>query len=213
MTRIIASTALLAAMGLAGTAATAGTIDFTSDPASTSGTVGGFAYTITTIGGPLTSTTYDGGDPTPVNSFDLAFALDGAGVNDDEISQTMGTSESIIVTFTTPVRATGFAFLDLFKDLNGGDDFEVGVLTVDGLQTVDLSADDVFGAGAGYAERIGLSVIGSQFAFTVRSGNDSAGNPDGALAALQIAAIPVPAAGLLLAGALGGMGLARRRRG
>ncbi len=213
MTRFIARTALAAAFGLAGAAATAGTIDFTADPVATTGSVDGFGYTITTTGGMLSTTPYDGGNPTPVNAFDLAFALDGAGVNDDEITMLMNGSQSIIVTFDQAVRLTGFAFLDLFRDAIGDDSDEVGVVTVDGGTVLDIFAVDQFGAGAGYAERTGLGAIGRAFAFTVRSGNDSVGQPDAALAALQVAAIPVPAAGVLLIGALGGLGFMRRRRG
>lgn len=215
MTRLISRTALAAVLASAATAASAGTLDFTAAPVATSGTVDGVGYAITTTGGAFNTTTYDGGTPLPTNSFDLAFDLDGAGVGDDEISSLMNGSQSIVVTFDRSVMLQGFAFLDLFEDDDHNDDDidEIGVLTVDGGDVFEIFANQMVGTGAGYAELTELSKIGTEFAFTVRDGNDSVGQPDAALAALQVAAIPVPAAGILLVGALGGLGAMRRRRG
>ena len=68
------------------------------------------------------------------------------------------------------------------------------------------------GVQSGYAEVLGLSLIGQSFVFTAGSLNDTAGFADGALAAMKVAAVPLPAGGLLLLTALGGLAAVRRRK-
>ena len=48
--------------------------------------------------------------------------------------------------------------------------------------------------------------------FTMLSSNDNYGFADGALAGIGLAAVPVPAAGLMLMGGLAGLGALRRRK-
>ncbi len=201
--------ALLASVVAFGaTSASSAVIDFTSGGVITNGTVlGDVDYEVTAVGGPLTATAYDGGLPTPVNSFGLAFVADGYGVTDDEIT-TNRLVESITITFSESVKITGFAFLDLFQQL--ADLGEVAVMSF-GAGDVEL-AFDTANAASGYAELTGLDIRTASVTFTVQRTNDTRGFADGALAAIEVAAVPVPAAGLLMLGGLGGLLALRRRR-
>ncbi len=194
-----------ASMMVAASAVSAGVIDFTSASTGTSGTINGVAWTMT--GKPVqgnNNQTFDDG-MTPANSFGLAFDTDGYGVRDDEI----GPRESITITFAKAVRITGFAFLDLYESLMNPGTGEVGEMTID-----NVVYDTAYtGAAGGYSESIfGKPVMATSVKFTAVSSNDDRGVLDGALAALQIAPIPLPAAGLMLLTALGGVAALRRRK-
>lgn len=207
-----------AALALMGTAASAATIDFTRNAsvgAISSGSVKGVGYTVTANGALNNSQRYDGGTPFPMNSFGLAFDRDGLGVGDDEISRTISNSEFVRITFDRAVEVTGFAFLDLFR-ARQGQSREAGVVRVGGNggspDAVLLAVQDFAERGVpGYAELTGLSLFSNEFTFRVRNGNDAVGVADGALAAVQVGAVPIPAAGVLLVGALGGLAAMRRR--
>jgi hypothetical protein len=199
------------AMGVA-----ASTIDFTDSgsytftPAAATGSTDGIGWTldsvpdtsVLTISGP-----YDG-DAAPATP--LALENDGIGVLmttevDDEVTFP---AESLTMTFDAAVEVTGFYFLDLFGDetVTIYADGELVPLTV--VNATSVAFDNSVGGYTYYA--LGATV--TSLTFVPGSLNDNAGNPDFALAGIDIAAVPVPAAGLLLLTALGGLGLARRRK-
>ena len=233
--RFLKVSAAASALALSAAGASAATLDLTADSPANAGTLAGVGYTISAVGGALDNAqSYDGGQPTPTGDLadELAFERDGYGVDGDEITLA-DPAEAIVIAFDSVVRLTGVAFLDLFNDEytdlasqrtthvrnDAGDLFEVSdefaELLVDGVSAFYVDSVDNLGAGAGYAEATGLSFVGQTFTFqvgTASTQNDGSGAPDFALAGIQVAAVPVPAAGLLLLGALGGLGAAARRR-
>jgi hypothetical protein len=209
---LAAAVTMAGAMGVA-----ASTIDFTDTgsytftPAAATGSTDGIGWTldsvpdtsVLTISGP-----YDG-DAAPATP--LALDNDGIGVLlttevDDEVSFP---AESLTMTFDEAVEVTGFYFLDLFGE-------ETVTIYADGELVVPLAtvtADSAAGDNSigGYTY-YALGATVTSLTFVPGSQNDNRGDPDFALAGIDIAAIPVPAAGLLLLTALGGLGLARRRK-
>ena len=69
-----------------------------------------------------------------------------------------------------------------------------------------------FNKGAGFAFNGDFRITGTQFTFTIGDSNDGVGLADGALAGVNVAAVPLPAGMLLLGTALGGFSFARRRQ-
>lgn len=210
----------LAASALMATGASATVIDFTAAGVGLSGSLGG-GVTWTMTGdpeAPNNDQAFDGVTPFNGQTFTLAFDTDGFGISDDEIAAEP--PQNIILSFWKDnlpyeVNILGFAFLDLFE--LDGEDGESGILTVDsgasaGAQ-VELRFNPLNGVPkGGYAEKTGLDLFATKITFTVGRINDNRGVADGALAALQIAPIPLPAGGLLLLTALGGVAALRRRR-
>ena len=197
------STAAAMSVTLLASAASAGVIDFTSASTGTSGSINGIAWTMT--GTPIqgnNTQVFDGTEP--ANSFGLAFDTDGYGVRDDEI----GVRETITITFASLVKITGFAFLDLFESMLTPGTGEFGVAKINGMDY----AVGYTGENSGYAEQFINPVATTSVTFTATSNNDDRGVLDGALAALEIAPIPLPAAGLMLLTALGGVAALRRRK-
>ena len=226
---ITKSIAVAGAIALAPVAASAASLlDLTAAGAMNVGTLGGANYAITAIGGNLNnSQRYDGGArPSGTIADQLAFVRDGYGIKDDEITYP---GEQLVITFDRMVRLTGAAFLDLFNDagVHNGDHGQVvnedGAsdeyvrLVVDGASVSIFDSVCPFQTCGGYAEFTGLDLVGKVFVFEAGDSsltrNDGVGDPDFALAAIEVAAVPVPAAGLLLLGALGGLRAARRRQG
>ena len=220
MTKKFGIVGLATGLLLAGSlGASASVIDFTDSSTTTSGTVLGGTVGWSASGAdsagnavnPTTNNTFDGTLPI-TNSFGLAFDEDGWGIDDDE---TAGgpPPETITITFRYAVRIVGFAFLDLFPDETVQNDAgERGIMTVNGNNYfADFNpAED--GRG-GYAEfLLTTPVFGTVVTFTAGVTNDNAGSPDGALAALKVAPVPLPAGGLLLLTALGGVAALRRKR-
>lgn len=196
-------------------AASAHVIDYTKGTTGTSGSIlGGSVNWTMTANGILNNSQLFDGNAVPGGS-PLTFQTDGYGVGakDDEIT-TGGTKgqEVITVSFSAPTLIDAIYFLDLFVARDGSSK-EIGVATFDGLTSVNLVASDLANSGAGgYVAATFAPILATVIKFTVLRSNDSRGFADGALAGVGIAPVPVPAAGLMLLGALGGIAALRRRK-
>jgi hypothetical protein len=202
----------LAATLMGSVGAFASTIDLTdngsyvANGSSAEGVVDGVTWEITPVPGDATltyNTPYDGGAE-PVGA-GLAFENDGIGIDDDEVTFD---AESLVMTFSEAVTVESVAVLDLFgleTMTLWADGVEIGTLT-----TTTASGDNSFGGYALYV--LGTPVTATTLTFVPGSQNDEYGSPDFALAAVTLAPVPVPAAGLLLLGGLGLLGAAKRRR-
>lgn len=204
-------------LSLGAIAANAYTIDFTSSSTGTSGALrGGVTWNMTASGILNNTQAFDGIATAATNASGLAFDTDGYGVgrNDDEITTfPNGRQEWIKVTFSAPVLVNALYFLDLFISPNGSSQ-EIAVATINGgFPIVNINAVDVFNrVNGGFASTTFAPILVSEIFFTVLSSNDAVGFADGALAGIGIAPVPVPAAGLLLLGGLGGLAALKRRR-
>lgn len=203
------------ALGMGAVSASAALLDFTSDasysvqgPALASGTINGIGWTLTPQGGGLTFT-----KPGPGAQGVLAGDNDGIGIDDDEI--TIRPPESVTLTFDKAIRVTGLFFLDLFIAADNSVT-ESAIVSVNGVEKAELFAqqnEPGFGLGSFEAANGDfVSFTGKSFTFTVGTQNDQVGKADYALGGIEIAPIPLPAGILLLGTALGGLGLARRRK-
>lgn len=191
------------------TSASAALLDFTAN-GSLSGTLAnGIGYTVTgTPVAPNQDQAFDGNAANVLAP--LALENDGIGIDDDEVAF----SQSIIITFTAPVKITKAYFLDLFQT-PGGSAEEVADISVNGggVNYTVGAIEPYTPGGTGYAElTFSPAAFGSMFTFTAESTNDDEGDPDYALAGLEVAAIPLPAGVLLMGTALAGFGLVRRRK-
>lgn len=199
---------------VAGTiSASAAVVDFTdtsifttSTPASATGSVGGFNFTVTGSSPDLTYNTTTG--PGAVGG--LAGETDGIGIGDDEIDGT----EYVTVVFDRRVRLVGVSFLDLFRSAS---DAEQASLYA-GVPPTPLNFVSSFAAtetyapgGAGYGS-FAVSAKGTTFTFDSGAGNDAQGVGDFALASLEVVPVPVPAALVLLGTSLLGFRVLHRRR-
>lgn len=146
----------------------------------------------------------------------LACDSDGAGIVDDEIS-VAGYTQKLTVFFENvagaaqEVRITGLQFLDFF--LNGGTgEVESAFVSVNNGPAMEFFASEAFvtdGAGH-FAQDVDWNGVTS---LTLWAGdNDGLANADFALAALEVQAVPLPAAAWLLVAGVAGLGLASRRR-
>jgi hypothetical protein len=140
----------------------------------------------------------------------LAGEYDGLGISNDEITYP---SEWITITFVKPVTLTAVYFLDVFFRA-GGADTESGIVSKGGAPgAIDgsVAASVPTSEGVGFAQITGLSLKGTTFTFWAGPGEDDS-SADVALAAIEIAPIPLPAGALLIGTALGALGLVRRRK-
>jgi hypothetical protein len=210
---LFAGAVLAGAMAASG-GASATVIDFTSASTGHSGSIlgGSVTWTMTASGHLNNSQAFDG-NTTPAGT-GLSFETDGYGVglNDDEITTGPTSQQWIDVTFSQAVRIDAIHFLDLFRARTGGT-FEVGQAMIDGTTVISLAAVDLASSGApGFVSAVFKPIYATVIRLTVLSGNDGLGFADGALAGIGIAPVPVPAAGLMLLGGLGGVAAVRRRR-
>lgn len=217
MTVSLKTLAFAAAVALPAGSALAGSIDFTDEltysfsATQIDGSVDGVSYkmTPTPSEGPLTRA-----KPGPLGIATLVGDNDGIGIVDDEVT---AANELLLLTFTNTVSLTGLYFLDLFKSASVTSQASEHVfVSVDGGAAIQFGATEAFSnTGFGYGEFLGQSLTGQKFLFTAGGNNpgnnDSVGNPDFALARLDVAPVPLPAGVLLLGGALGGLGFMRRR--
>lgn len=207
-----------AVMALGAAAGNAYTIDFTDANTGATGTLfgGSVSWTMTASGILNNSQAFDGTANAATAASGLSFDTDGYGVgrNDDEITTfPNGQQEWIRVSFSTPVLVNALYFLDLFIASDQSSQ-EVAVGSINGgFPIVSIYATDTIGGGrGGFAAATFAPILVSDIFFTILSTNDNVGFADGALAGIGIAPVPVPAAGLLLLGGLGGLAALRRKR-
>ena len=200
--------ALAGALALVGaTSASAALLDFTDSSVTfPMGSISGISYSVTgfpqapklTVGAP---------GPTGV----LVGDNDGIGIKNDEITFP---GEYVVVTFSKPVTITAAYFLDLFFKERGAtisdtEEAKITIGTVPGVVAASLLAQT--SNQIGYGALTGLKLKGSTFTFFAGPGEDD-NSGDYALAALDVAAIPLPAGALLIGTAFGAFGLMRRRK-
>lgn len=222
--KITAIAAAVVAGGIG--AAPAATIDYTAAATGTSGSIAGTSWTMTSNVGTLNnSQKFDGQDSLPsLASTGLAFQRDGYGVrsaidnvkNDDEITTVRGGMEAITITFAKAVKLTGVSFLDLFLPATGATIGEVGHIELSDGTTLAVPGTDLANSAtskrAGYASLDVAGLITKSIKIYIGLTNDRQGFADGALASVSVAPVPVPAAGLLLLGGVGGLAAVRRKR-
>ena len=200
-------------------AAHAAIIDFTVPGATTSGSILGVGWTLSSTDGPITFTPQDGSTCAVLNC-----SGDGAGISDDEVSSATTTSGEVLkLTFNAPIQVTGLYFLDLYTSDLDSTDREQARVGTDGTNfplvfTASLSETPASDSGFLAATGIVPIVLGAGesiffTAFSVPGFNDDLGVNDFALAGVVVEAIPIPPALFLFGTALVGTGfLARRRR-
>jgi hypothetical protein len=203
--------AAVAATGFAGAASATSLIDFTDSSVWSSGsstdTVLGSTVSLTSV--PPGSITVNNPGPVGVNDggLGLAFDGDGLGVRDDEITSP---GQSITVLFSgAGLNVAGFAFLDLFI---ADDASEREVADVEFDDGTVMSFDAQSKGNGGFAYYAIAPKRTTSLTFTAESTNDKRADPDYALAAIEVAPIPLPAAGWMFISALAGMGFLSRRR-
>ncbi len=229
------ATGIVAGGALAASAAMIDLTDITPVPnavyttqtgASASGSADGVTWTITpSAGGTLT---YNGGGDAPGAGDGLTGEGDGIGIRGlgdvDEVDNMLGESprEYLNLVFDQEVTLTAAFYLDLFQnpetqELEQASLFS-GLGAVGGNELVSTNANVNAILGTGFASANGLSFTGTQFSFAPTGQNDGLSLDNFALAGFsytvdETEVVPVPAAGFLLVGALGGLGLMRRRKG
>lgn len=200
LTKLAGTTAVALLAGAV--SASAALIDFTDNDTGFDGAIGnGITWVLT--GTPLPPNTDEVGGGRPLGG--LAWENDGVGIGNDEVTEG---AQFLTLTFSESVTLSGALYLDLFTGGPG----ESAIISVG--STPGGVANETFatpGAIGGFAETGELSLTGTSFTFFAGSGFDD-GDGDFALAGVNIAPVPLPAGVLLMGTALGGLGLARRRK-
>ena len=207
--------AAAAALLACGVSAHAAVIDFTDAAIAPVGSKGPYSGSIGATSWTLTGFPVQVQAPEACTSAvpDLACDNDGIGIAGPEIT---GNGRAYAtVTFSRQVALVGAWFLDLFVAADGSN-AEIAYISKDGNSipgAVAVTADLTFPNDNGFKKADGFKLVGTTFTFFVDPvGNDNVGRPDAALAGLEIAPVPLPAGGLLIASALGGLGLMRRKQ-
>jgi hypothetical protein len=159
----------------------------------------------------------DGYDGKNTPSAPLAFMGDGIGIggSDDEVTR----GENLLLTFSRAVKITGIYFLDLFNGSQGEEIADIsGDVTATKTGTRNVSLNTI-GGYEYLALDTGFTVLSLRFrADGTMSAQGKCVGDDGicdyALAGVEyeLAPVPVPAAGLMLLSALGGVAALRRRK-
>ncbi len=195
--------------------ASAATIDFTDDSVAT-------ALAGTEKGGWVVTGSPEDPDGLPFDTHPncaitgLTCENDGLGIKDDEFSNDQNGVQFATITFNEKVKIIAVHFLDVYTNASGSTK-EQGLVTIGGTAPGVVAAS-VTATGTksnsnpGFESATGLELIGTTFSFWAGRTNDAAGSADVALAAIEVASVPVPAGLLLMGTALGGLGLARRRK-
>jgi hypothetical protein len=202
----------------------AATLDFTSSstisglnkvsPTEFTGTIGTVNFTISSAPVALNSgTAYDGdSNGCAPSAPGLACDIDGLGIGGSEL----GDAETLTLSFDRKVHVSALYFLDLYLNQNKGT--ERASISFDGASPVFADGEEEKGAPNAYLtggfKALELKdIVAQEIVFTAPFAPeflDDATN-DYALAAIDVTAVPVPAAAFLFAPALVGfMGLRRK---
>jgi len=186
-----------------------------------SGSIDGIGFTLTSdIGAVNFNESYDGSlrNGCQSNGGPLKCDLDGAGINNDEITGLSASSgQTMILEFASAVSLSGFDFLDLYVNPNDQNRREQATVRIGGA-TYNVAASESSGQG-GHENldllALGGPVIGTTIFFSANSSPifwDDTTN-DYALAGVEVSAIPIPAAVWLFGTALIGLfGFSKRRK-
>lgn len=179
--------------------ASAAFIDFTDGSTGLDGNVfGGITWEVT---GTPVAPNFAADGPGAIGA--IAGENDGLGIKDDEITFE---DQWITITFSDKVTLLAAHFLDIFGGRND-ERAHVALGSTPGASAGNVGPQ---GNSAGYAVIGDLELTGTEFTFFADEGNDDM-TGDVALAAIEIAPVPLPAGMVLMLTALGGLGLARRK--
>jgi hypothetical protein len=220
MRKTFVAAALLA--GMVGPASAATVIDFTANDLTTD-TFNGITWTVTSGTAALLENARHGND---VNCG--IYACNGGGADDDEPpfdvgfgiigfnSNEIDLQESVIVTFSTFVRITGFAGMLAYLGKETGEAVQLDYWDGTGWSLLDVAESTEPGVSAGFdtvglAEKLGLDQITKAVRFTATGTSDDS-DINVTAAALHVAPVPVPASLPLLLAGIGALGFAARRK-
>lgn len=201
--------AIATATVLTSSAAFAVTLDFTTGALPFSGTEFG-GWTLTFVPNQPNANEAGPGLINLANGDTLAGTTDGVGIITDEFDGSALQYAVLEFTDGRDVRLTNLYGLDLFSNDDATDQEEMRVTVGAAPGSIDAFLQASSTAEPGFGD-LKTNLIGNMFTFWAGEGNDGLGEPDFALAGVTVAPIPLPASALLLLGAVGGLGVMRRR--